>query len=41
MSVASHVQACFSQERVHAEAINALETVEDVQAYDFTTGWPE
>lgn len=24
----------------HKAAINALTTVEDVQAYDFTTGWP-
>ncbi len=39
-AVASHVQACFSNERFHAEAIGALETVEAVQAYDFTTGWP-
>ena len=39
-AVAAHVQACFSAERVHAEAIAALETAEAVQAYDFTTGWP-
>ena len=39
-AVATHVQSCFSAERVHAEAIAALETVEAVQAYDFTTGWP-
>ena len=39
-AVASHVQACYSQERIHAEAINALETVEEIQNYDFTTGWP-
>ena len=41
MAVANHVQACFSNERIHAEAIGALETAEDVQNYDFTTGWPE
>jgi len=39
-AVAAHVQACFSRERVHAEAINALTTVSEIEAYDFTTGWP-
>jgi len=39
-AVAAHVQACFSAERVHAEAIAALETSEEVAAYDLTTGWP-
>ncbi len=38
-AVAGHVQACFSAERVHAEAIAALETAEDVAAYDITVGW--
>lgn len=41
MSVATHVQACFSNERVHSDVINALETAEAVQTYDFTTGWPQ
>lgn len=39
-SVAAHVQSCFSTERLHAEAIAALETSEEVAAYDLTTGWP-
>ena len=39
-AVAGHVQGCFSQERVHSDAIDALETAEAIQAYDFTTGWP-
>ena len=39
-AVATHVQACFSTERIHAEAIAALETSEAVAAYDLTTGWP-
>ena len=39
-AVAAHVQACFSAERIHAEAILALETSEEVAAYDLTTGWP-
>jgi len=40
-AVGAHVQACYSQERVHAEAIAALTTPEEIAAYDFTTGWPE
>lgn len=39
-AVRAHVQACFSNERAHAEAIEALATAEAVQAYDVTTGWP-
>ncbi len=39
-AVASHVRACYSTERLHSDAINALLTVADVEAYDFTTGWP-
>ena len=39
-AVAAHVQSCFSAERIHAEAILALETSEEVAAYDLTTGWP-
>jgi len=40
MAVATHVQACFSRERVHAEAIAALETSAAVNEYDMTTDWP-
>lgn len=39
-AVAAHVQSCFSAERIHAEAIAALETAEDIGQYDLTTGWP-
>ncbi len=39
-AVSIHIQACFSAERVHAEAIAALETSEEVAAYAITTGWP-
>lgn len=39
-AVAAHVQACFSNEKVHSSAINALTTVEEIEAYDITTGWP-
>ena len=39
-AITAHVQACFSAERVHHEAIDALETLEEVQEYDIETGWP-
>lgn len=38
-AVAQHVQACFSTERRHHEAIDALESAPAVQGYDFRTGW--
>lgn len=38
--VRAHVQACFSNERAHAEAIGDLTTVEAVQSYNLATGWP-
>ena len=40
-AVGTYVQACFSRERVHFEAIMALSTPEEIKAYNFTTGWPE
>lgn len=39
-AVRAHVQACYSNERAHAEAISALGSAEAVAGYDFTTGWP-
>lgn len=38
--VRAHVQACFSNERAHAQAIDALTTPEAVEAYDLSGGWP-
>jgi hypothetical protein len=38
--IALHVQACFSAERAHHEAINLLATPEAAEAYDITVGWP-
>jgi hypothetical protein len=38
--VRAHVQACFSNERAHAEAISALTDVSAVQSYNLATGWP-
>lgn len=39
-AIGLHVQACYTAEKVHDTAIDALETVEAAQAYDITTGWP-
>ena len=39
-AIAVHVQACFSAERAHHEAIEALMSIEALQAYDVTAGWP-
>lgn len=39
-AVAKHVQACFSAERQHHEAIAALSTISAAGSYDITTGWP-
>ena len=36
-AIAHHVQACFTAERVHHEAIDALDDLTD---YDVTAGWP-
>jgi hypothetical protein len=38
--VARHVQACFSVERTHHEAIDAITTATAALAYDIYTGWP-
>jgi hypothetical protein len=40
VAVGAHVQACFTREKQHATAIEALETIEEIEAYDITTGWP-
>lgn len=40
-AIALHVQACFTAERTHHEALAALTTLEALQAYDITAGWPE
>ena len=36
-----YASECFNQTQRHAAAINALTTVEDVESYDYTTGYPE
>lgn len=39
-SVAAHVQACFSAEKAHAQALGGLTTAAEIAAYDLNTGWP-
>lgn len=39
-AIALHVQACFSAERAHHEAIAELDDAE-LDNYDITTGWPQ
>lgn len=41
LAVEAFVQACFDQEANHAAAIAELVTLEELIAYDITTGWPE
>ena len=38
-AIALHVQACFSAERTHHEAI-AVASETELMAYDINTGWP-
>ena len=40
-AITAHVQACFTAERAHHEAIDALPDVSSVEEYDINTGWPE
>lgn len=40
-AVGTHVQKCFTCEKRHSDAIDALTTVNEVVAYDITTGWTE
>lgn len=39
-AITTHVQACFTAERAHHEAINALPSLAAVAAYDVEAGWP-
>jgi hypothetical protein len=39
-AVVSHVQACFTAERMHGDRIDALPDSQAVAKYDLTTGWP-
>lgn len=39
LAVAAHVRACFAAEQAHSEAINALQTQAEMDAYDINAGW--
>jgi hypothetical protein len=39
-AIALHVQACFTAERAHHEAVAALATMAEARAYDLAAGWP-
>lgn len=39
--IGQFVQACFSSERSHHDAIALLEEAEDIDAYDVDQGWPD
>lgn len=39
-AITTHVQACFTAERAHHEAIEALPSLATVAAYDVEAGWP-
>jgi hypothetical protein len=41
LAISQHVQACFSAERAHHEAIGEIESMEAADAYDVSQGWPE
>lgn len=38
-AIGAHVQACFTAERMHHEAIAALDAA-GIETYDINTGWP-
>lgn len=40
LAISAHVQACFTAERAHHEAIEQLQAQADVDAYDVLAGWP-
>jgi hypothetical protein len=39
-AITTHVQACFSAERAHHEAIDAIASIEAAAQYDLDSGWP-
>lgn len=39
-AIAAHVQACFSAERAHHEAIDALGSINEVSIYNINAAWP-
>jgi hypothetical protein len=39
-AVATHVQGCFTNEKVHSDKIDSLSDMKTVNDYDFTANWP-
>lgn len=39
-AIGQFVQACYSAERAHHEAVDALESLASVLGYDAEAGWP-
>ena len=39
-AITAHAQACFTAERAHHEAIDALASLEAAGSYDVEAGWP-
>ena len=39
-AIGQFVQACYTAERAHHEAIDLLATPEQINAYNVNTGWP-
>ena len=39
-AIIAHVKACMDAEADHLDAVDALATVAQAEAYDVTTGWP-
>lgn len=39
-AIGQHVQACYTAERAHHEAIDLLVTAQELHAYDVNAGWP-
>lgn len=36
-----YASACYDNTRYHISQVNKLETIEDIEAYDYRTGYPE
>ena len=41
LAVGAHVRACFAAEQAHSEAISAMMTQDELDAYSIEEGWPE
>jgi hypothetical protein len=41
LAVELYASACYDNTQKHMAAVNALTSVEEIEAYDYTTGYPE